>query len=322
MCSLLGLGWPYEFMRKTIISTIALALVLGLTACNDKLICPAYQSYYVFDNNEREQMFSLFGEDSLPKMDGDVVKNRKGLVHQPLILPFIRKNEELKTVPMETVMPSYDTETTSDSVGQETNFIAQEVFGNDDDAWKNLAPREYASAGQRKIGINVDQKNYEALFGDYLAEQMGEEEGGGGEDDAFAEPGFGDFEEPKEKRGFLGFFKDLFGGKKRRQQQEAGDEGFGDEGGDGGGDESFEDEGLDPAELDDFEEDPFGEEEPSRGLFGKRKKNKKEKPPKQKKEKKEKPPKVKKEKKAKEPKEDKPPKEKKKKKEDDDSDGF
>ncbi len=311
-------------MRKSIICTIALAIMLGLSACNDKLICPAFQSYYVFDDDQREQMFSLFGEDSLPKMDGDVVKNQNGLVKQPRLFPYQRKKQELNTVPMETVMPGYNTtETTSDSVGQETNFIAQEVFGNDDDAWKNLTPREYAaSAGKRKIGINIDQKNYEALFGDYLAEQFGEEEPGeGGEEDPFGDSGFGDFEEPKEKRGFFGFFKDLFGGKKRRQQQ-ADEEGFGDDG--------IEDNGVENPDLNDtFDEDPADDGEPQRKRKKEKKpkKEKREKPPKEKrekppKEKKEKPPKVKKEKKPKEPKEEKPPKEKKKKKEDDDSDGF
>jgi len=299
-------------MRKSIL-LFALLAIVGFTACNDKLICPAYQSYYIFDEKKRDDMFAMFGEDSLPKMGGDVAKNKYGLVAQAKLLPYQRKKQELNTVHMETVMPTLLSETTSDSVGTDSNFLSEEVFGGDEDAWKRLAPREI-SFEKRETGINVDQKNYALLLGDYLLAQQEADaaaEAAANGEDPFGEPGFGEFEEPEEKKGFFGFFKNLF--KKKDKGGDAlddGEEGFGDDGSEDIDLEAPEDTG-----------DEFFDEEP------RRKKKKKDKAPKQKKEKKpkekkEKKPKVKKEKKEKAPKEEKPPKEKKKKKKDDDSDDF
>jgi hypothetical protein len=64
------------------------------------MICPAFQSTYVFEDNTRQNLFSLFGEDSLPKSKVIIKKNRYGMIVR------VRYNErmnDLRTVRMKTI---------------------------------------------------------------------------------------------------------------------------------------------------------------------------------------------------------------------------
>ncbi|MCC5929934.1 MAG: hypothetical protein JJU28_11865 [Cyclobacteriaceae bacterium] len=70
--------------------------VFGLFSCKEKLVCPAYHSYFILDPNETLRHFALFDkEDSVPNRDGYVAKTKFGIYDEP---SYRRKEKEIKTV--------------------------------------------------------------------------------------------------------------------------------------------------------------------------------------------------------------------------------
>ena len=77
-----------------------LGWLILLFSCQRKYVCPAYQSAFVLDQEKTEDFFSLFGEDSLPKSDFFVNKNKYGIIVK---VKFRKKREQMKTIKMKTV---------------------------------------------------------------------------------------------------------------------------------------------------------------------------------------------------------------------------
>lgn len=73
-----------------------------LQSCQERMICPAYQSTFIFDEETRYQLFTRFEKDSIPKDYKGVNKTTYGLIK-----PQSRKKREreLATVAMRNVMP-------------------------------------------------------------------------------------------------------------------------------------------------------------------------------------------------------------------------
>ena len=46
---------------------VLLSLSLLFSACTQRMICPAYQSAFIYDKNELRKRFSYFQEDSTPQ---------------------------------------------------------------------------------------------------------------------------------------------------------------------------------------------------------------------------------------------------------------
>lgn len=65
------------------------------------MVCPAYQSMYIFDDSVRSHFFSRFGEDSLPKHYGRVIISDNGIVEMKKRSAKLR---EMRTVAMEDVL--------------------------------------------------------------------------------------------------------------------------------------------------------------------------------------------------------------------------
>jgi len=215
-------------------------ILATLSGCKDK-ICPAFQSYYVLDDRQRELMFSPFGEDTLPKPDYEVKKSSFGVVSQSPVLPYLQKLEEFKLVERELL---FARESALDSVGSADELIdIREELGQDSATAALETDEEVAVDDRDDYRVpenkNVEQETYDRLFGEYL--KAAEEERRPKEkkkkekppedlepptpvqndevdvaraDDQTTDP------EPKKKKGFLGGF----GKKKKQKKSKAGDD--------------------------------------------------------------------------------------------------
>src|SRR3954465_13836402 len=81
---------------------VIIGVLIFLTACTERLICPAYQSAYIYDKNELRKKFSYFQEDSTPKIF--TVSKTRYLIAEPT--PYRKKLRSLQTVPMKKVFVS------------------------------------------------------------------------------------------------------------------------------------------------------------------------------------------------------------------------
>ena len=90
-----------KFVQVSTVFTLVI-LVMWLTGCKDKVICPAFQSTYILDDSLRYLHFSLFDTNMQPKMTASLSKkNRYGVMKRD---PMFIKNYKLKTSPMENVL--------------------------------------------------------------------------------------------------------------------------------------------------------------------------------------------------------------------------
>jgi hypothetical protein len=75
-----------------------------LTACTQRMICPAYQSAYIYDKDQLRKRFSYFQEDSTPKIY--TASKTKYLIAEPV--SYRKKMRSMQTVPVKpvkTVLP-------------------------------------------------------------------------------------------------------------------------------------------------------------------------------------------------------------------------
>jgi hypothetical protein len=80
---------------------VLLSLSLVLSACTQRLICPAYQSAYIYDQEELRKKFSYFQEDSTPKML--TASKTKYLIAEPV--SYRKKLRSMQTVAMKDINP-------------------------------------------------------------------------------------------------------------------------------------------------------------------------------------------------------------------------
>ncbi|MBL0744967.1 hypothetical protein [Chryseolinea lacunae] len=84
-------------MARPFFVLLSLSLVLG--ACTQRLICPAYQSAFIYDKEELRKKFSYFQEDSTPKIL--TASKTKYLIAEPV--SYRKKLRSLQTVAMKPV---------------------------------------------------------------------------------------------------------------------------------------------------------------------------------------------------------------------------
>ncbi len=70
------------------------------SACQQKMICPAYHSYFILDVEETKKTFSLFGPDSLPKKNWEVDKEKYGIAKN---IPTQKKLKEMRIISMNSI---------------------------------------------------------------------------------------------------------------------------------------------------------------------------------------------------------------------------
>src|SRR5687768_2947018 len=84
-------------MTRAIILMFGLGLLLG--ACTQRMICPAYQSAFIYDKDQLRKKFSYFQEDSTPKIL--TASKNKYLVAEPM--SYQRRTRSIQTVKMKPV---------------------------------------------------------------------------------------------------------------------------------------------------------------------------------------------------------------------------
>lgn len=80
---------------------VLLCLSLLFSACTQRLICPAYQSAFIYDKDELRKKFSYFQEDSTPKIL--TASKTKYLIAEPV--SYRKKIRMMQTVQMKDINP-------------------------------------------------------------------------------------------------------------------------------------------------------------------------------------------------------------------------
>ncbi len=204
----------------------ALLLLVGcllvLVSCTQRMICPAYQSAFMYDKDALRKRFSYFNEDSTPKIL-TVSKNKY------LIIPeqsYRKKIRSMQTIEMKPIYPKVPD---SLLMKKDDEFAGAEQEASDTLAAANKEPVDsaYAISKDKEVRVliydidslkyhienvkfNADQDNYMWYFRDVLVlpdvraaidEEKNTKVGKSIKAKAIAK---------KEKKGFFGFFKDLF----------------------------------------------------------------------------------------------------------------
>ncbi|MFN8341806.1 MAG: hypothetical protein U0V64_09085 [Cyclobacteriaceae bacterium] len=142
---------------------LMVGLVLMLVACTQRLICPAYQSSFIYDKETLRKKFSYFKEDSTPKVL--TASKTKYLIAVPE--SYRKKYRRLQTIEMKPVYPVIP-----DSLKQDSGeFLNAERADNDSTAAqrRGIDPTDSAYAiTKAKEKFNVDQDNYMWYFRDVL----------------------------------------------------------------------------------------------------------------------------------------------------------
>lgn len=233
-------------MLRAFVVLVVLVSLLG--ACTQKVVCPAYQSAFIYDKDELRKKFSYFQEDSTPKLAS--VKKTKYLIAEPT--SFKKKTRSLQTVeakPVNPVIPDslllddeialgsdldaaarsvidstyiVDTEATADSTAADAEeyviSLDKEVRVlkyNAPDSMKYIASigkyvPERPSYYIVNVGFNVEQGNYLWYLRDVLVLP----------DVRLAKMAEQKKEEEqKSKKGIKGFFSGLFKKKDKQNEQ-------------------------------------------------------------------------------------------------------
>ena len=81
---------------------VVVGFSLMLVSCTQQLVCPAYQSAYIYDKDVLRKKFSYFNEDSTPKIYASAPGKTKYLIAEPT--SFKKKTRSLQTVPAKKVL--------------------------------------------------------------------------------------------------------------------------------------------------------------------------------------------------------------------------
>lgn len=187
-------------MTQGFLAAIGLFILLG--ACTQRLVCPAYESSFIYDKETLRQKFSYFKEDSTPKIL--TASKSKYLIAVPE--SYRKKYKKMQTVEMKPVYPvipdSLKIDKGADLILAEADVVDSVT------AAKKIEPGDSAYAiTKTKEKFNLDQDLYMWYFREILVlpdvraamQKKDEEKKGGPAKTA-----------KKEKVGFIGFFKNIF----------------------------------------------------------------------------------------------------------------
>jgi len=196
-------------MGRILFVYICFTLFLG--ACTQRLICPAYQSAFIYDKETLRKKFSYMKEDSTPKIFTASSSKSKYLVAVPE--SYRKKVRALQTVEMKPIYPEIPDSLKIDEEG-DLLLAERDVMDSTGPAQpaKGLDPEDTAYAiTKAKEKFNVEQDNYMWYFRDVLvlpdvrAAMNNKNKDSGGA----AAPA------KNKKKGLAGFFKNLFGKNKK-----------------------------------------------------------------------------------------------------------
>ena len=85
---------------------VGLLISLAMSSCKIDRICPAYQSYYLLDENTQTNTFAYIDEENAPRRDlPNTKKDENGLVKSEW---YVVKDWNMRTIPMQVVYPVID----------------------------------------------------------------------------------------------------------------------------------------------------------------------------------------------------------------------
>ncbi len=178
---------------------LLVALVALFGACTQRMVCPAYQSSFIYDKEAVRQKFSYFKEDSTPK----VYTASKGKYLIAVPESYRKKYRKMQTVEMTPVYPVQP-----DSLKNKDEFQLAESDASDSLAASAAAsdPGDSVYAiTKTKEKYNLDQDLYMWYFREMLVlpdVRAAMEKKTDDKDGSKAAK--------KEKKGFFGFFKNIF----------------------------------------------------------------------------------------------------------------
>lgn len=129
-----------------------LLILGGILGCTQN-ICPAFQSYYILDEEIRQKQFTYFAEDSMPRIDmADINKSQFGIIDQPIVSrippPIRNPFSRLNSVPMKIIYPAK-----VDSL----EFLGDDIMFAEMDVVDTAALEEIEG---KVWHFNIDQENY------------------------------------------------------------------------------------------------------------------------------------------------------------------
>jgi hypothetical protein len=177
-------------MTRVFIAIIG--LIMLLSACTQRLACPAYQSSFIYDKDALKQKFSYFNEDSTPKIL--TASKSKYLIAVPE--SYRKKYRRMQTVEMKPVYPKIP-----DSLKTQEDPDMALAEADEPDSTAAAAKAEKTEPGDSTYAItktkekfNLDQDLYMWYFREMLVlpdvraamENKSQEKDAGGSDGAKA----------------------------------------------------------------------------------------------------------------------------------------
>ncbi len=233
-------------MARFFVVVVALSMLFG--SCTQKMVCPAYQSAYIYDKNELRKKFSYFNEDSTPKIL--TASKNKYLVAEPIT--YKRKLNQIKTVPAKPVKPvvpdslTMDGEVSKEDLEKAARSVIDSTFIVDTKPADSVStgPEVYVISKDREVRVlkynYPDSLKFDPVTGRYIPEKPKyyiKNVGFNTEQDNYMwylrevlvlpdvrlaqqqaeETQKSSAKAKKEKKGIAGFFSNLFGKKKKKQ---------------------------------------------------------------------------------------------------------
>ncbi|HEY0741717.1 MAG TPA: hypothetical protein VGD40_09650 [Chryseosolibacter sp.] len=142
-------------MKRAIIAVLSL---ITLFSCTERLVCPAYQSAYIYDKDQLRKKFSYFLDDSTPKVY--TASKNKYLVAEPMSYRSrVRSLQTVKMKPVPVVVPDSIANPGADSVNMEE--MARATQSVIDSTYIVDVPRDTATAATAEDSVYVITKDKE-----------------------------------------------------------------------------------------------------------------------------------------------------------------
>jgi hypothetical protein len=189
-------------MRRIISYIFFISAIVYLSACSQKVACPAYHSYFILDIDETKKVFTLFGADSLPKKNWEIETEKYGIAKN---IPYKEKENEMRIISMNSIYKKIE----------DPMEIFKKAYPKPDSIYGEDIPQELVQTSMYEDFQNIDQMIYLHHFGKYMPKK--DENRNKLEDDLKEEPLIADDEQegevPKKKKR-----SGLFGKKNRKSK--------------------------------------------------------------------------------------------------------
>jgi len=147
-------------MIRGILSIVITLVLLG--ACTQRLICPAYQSAFIYDKESLRKKFSYLKEDSTPRiLTASTSKSNRYLVAVPE--SYRKKFRKMQTVEMKPVYPVIP-----DSLKEEKGAEFSLAESDPSDSLRGEPADSVYAITRTKEKYNLDQDLYMWYFRDIL----------------------------------------------------------------------------------------------------------------------------------------------------------